>query len=86
LPERGRRGPAASIHSRRAVTLIAAASQPRSSPRTSAALARLWLAPALAAFVAAFPAARLAGGLALRPGALPVPHNRGLPRRRRESR
>jgi hypothetical protein len=56
------------------VALIAAASAGGSSPRAGGALARLWLAPALASFFPAFPVARLASGLCWRHTVLAVPH------------
>ena len=66
-------------------SLIAAAHDPSAPPSPSlpfgagphfcpgAALTRVWLATALAAFFAAYPAARLAGRLDWRPGTLSVP-------------
>src|SRR6185437_9145765 len=56
------------------------------SPGAGAALTCLRLAPALTASFPAFPAARLAGGLGRLRGALPVPKERRLALRRRESR
>ena len=64
----------ASFHGRRAVALIAAASDGGSSPRAGGALARLWLAPALTWFFHVFPVARLARGLCRRLTVLAVPH------------
>jgi len=70
-------------------SLIAAAHDPSGPPSPSlpfgagphfcpgAALTRVWLGTALAAFFGAFPAARLAGGLDWQPGTLSIPH--GIP-------